>query len=229
MDIRLARIYPHIYYLRFDSAYQLAMHFLRAQEYYESPKFRGKLFTIVDYMEWYSGVYGKGTFTYPKDWSGFNVPSWVLHQVYAGKIPDPNKYDDFMESIIKKIVGVEGVSNFYLIGTSAEGHRGDKDETSVLSHEIAHGLYYTNKEYNDSVQELLNKMDRVSYSAARKVLADMGYDETTQVDEVHAYASTGLTEKLEPILTPEICAPFVENFTRWLEKLNAKTETQRKS
>jgi len=45
-------VYPGIYLIKFKDDYNMAIHCLRYQEFYESPssKFKGKSFTIFDYM-----------------------------------------------------------------------------------------------------------------------------------------------------------------------------------
>ena len=43
--MRFKTIAPNIYWLDFDSQYQLAEAFLRFQEHYESPEFKDKVFT----------------------------------------------------------------------------------------------------------------------------------------------------------------------------------------
>ena len=90
MKWKIERLYPGIYHLNFAEHYDLCMHFVRYQEYYEGPEHREKIFTLLDYMEWYAEEHGKGGFTYASDWSGFNVPDWVLHQVRNADIPDLN-------------------------------------------------------------------------------------------------------------------------------------------
>ena len=54
------------------------MSFVRMQEFYESPKFKGKYFTLEQYMDYWSKEFGKGSFTYPSVWDGFNIPGKVL-------------------------------------------------------------------------------------------------------------------------------------------------------
>lgn len=227
----LSQLLPHVYHLHFDDAYQLAMHFLRAQEFYESPKFADKLFTLVDYMEWYAKEYGKGAFSYAKDWSGFNVPSWVLDQVYGAmgtRITDFNKYDERMIGIMRRLWDLEKQRNFYLIGTSSAGYKGNEREEDVLDHEIAHALYYTNTEYKRDVESLLTHLTMGSqvmgrpYFEAERLLQKGGYHERTIRDEIHAYASTGVKktiEGLDKVLTPNRCLPFEENFQKWKKKL----------
>ncbi|MEK7106247.1 MAG: ABC transporter ATP-binding protein, partial [Patescibacteria group bacterium] len=65
-----------IYLVEAPTQYALASTFLRFQEHYESPKFRGQFFSLEEFMDWYAEEYGN--FTYYKDWTGFNIPSYIL-------------------------------------------------------------------------------------------------------------------------------------------------------
>src|SRR4249920_176504 len=80
------RIARGIFLVRFDSQYELASTFLRIQEHYESSRFRGRVFTLEQYMDWYAARFG--AFTYFEDWSGFNVPSTAFEPFYRGRF-DP--------------------------------------------------------------------------------------------------------------------------------------------
>ena len=103
MEYTLKEIKPRIYLLTFDNAYDLALHFLRFQEYYENPVWRDKTFTILEFMEWYSKEYSKTkTFSYMEDWCGFNIPGYVIANVLKD-IPDYNKYDRTIHDIFLKI------------------------------------------------------------------------------------------------------------------------------
>src|SRR5687767_6039954 len=75
-----------IFVVRFQSQYELASTFLRVQEHYESPRFRNRVFSLEQFMDWYARRYG--AFTYYEDWAGFNVPSTALAAFYQGKF-DP--------------------------------------------------------------------------------------------------------------------------------------------
>ena len=78
MKIQDKILLPHIYILNFETQYELCMSFVRMQEFYESPKFKGKYFTLEQYMDYWSKEFGKGSFTYPSVWNGFNLPGKVL-------------------------------------------------------------------------------------------------------------------------------------------------------
>lgn len=218
----LTELLPHIYRLHFESPYQLAMHFLRLQEFYESPKFADQIFTLVDYMEWYAESVNKMSFTYPADWSGFNIPSWVMEKVYGQQgstnIPDFNKYDFFMRNLFNQLDNCEAAGSrlahsYYLIGTSNAGRRGNSDVEGVLDHELAHGLYYTSVAYKQDMEQHLDKLPTQVYEDATRILKKAGYHERTVRDEVHAYASTGPDSwGLQEVLSAEVVKPFVTTF-----------------
>lgn len=212
----IQEIFPHIYHLHFESAYDLAMHFLRFSEYYESPKYYKKIFTLVDFMEWYAQEHGEGSFSYANDWRGFNVPSWVLHQVRKADIPDLNKYDRHMFMLIDWMEEREFPGNYYFIGTSTEGCQ--KNTNDVLGHEVAHAFYAVDAKYRRKVNGLLTQWNEglghkgKELGNAREVLKGMGYHGTTIDDEVHAYCATGLCDDLQGVVSKQEMKPFQKLF-----------------
>ena len=97
---KINEVKPKVFAVVIEDRYDRAMTFLRVQEFYESPnkKFRGKNFSIWDYMKWYSTEYGKG-FTYGTDWSGFNVPLETAYSCYDTLNDRYTDYDEVMETI----------------------------------------------------------------------------------------------------------------------------------
>jgi len=230
MDFSIRKLMPHVYHLDFDTQYELTMHFLRAQEYYESPKFYKKIFPLLDYMDWYSKVHGKGSFSYTRDWSGFNTPSWALTAVYNSEtyLPDRNRYDKLMGTLVDRICYEEEGHAFYFIGTFAGGginKKGEKDD--ILAHEIAHALYTVNSEYRDQVNILLEAWGceeghaGEEIDSAGDVLYEMGYHSSTIQDEIHAYCATGLCEKLKGVITKKEMKPFQKLFKEYKKKCAA--------
>jgi hypothetical protein len=191
--------------------YDLAMTFVRMQEWYESPKFGRKLFTLEAFMRWYSGAYGKGCFTYPKDWGGFNVPSTAVTAIMNGPRPLPNyRWEDawsdaesklFLALCRRGLVKTPDGTNprrdwnvyrapqpFYLIGTTGFS-------TQTLPHEKAHGRFFV---YPDYQREVLKAVRAHDTSLLANKLLNMGYSQWTLEDEVHAYALTGWPKKFKP-------------------------------
>ena len=62
MKINKRKIGNNIYLLMFENQFELCSTMLRFQEYYESPKFKNKIFTLEEYKKWYSK--GNKKFTY---------------------------------------------------------------------------------------------------------------------------------------------------------------------
>ena len=162
------RLAPGIFVLRFKSQYTLASTFLRFQEHYESSRFRGRIFSLEEFMDWYAGRFG--AFTYYQDWSGFNVPSSALKPFYDGRFDPLSRKERRLLALFRK-----ERKPFYVIGITA-----DQD----LQHEIAHALYFTQPEYRNAVRAAMRKYDT---SAMAKRLATLGYHRHVLADEVHAY------------------------------------------
>lgn len=174
--------YP-IYLITMQTQYLLASTFMRFQEYYESPKFRKKIFTREEYEDWYAleGCPRESkNFTYYQDWDGFNVPSWVLRPFYDGAFDPLSCKEKKLLDACRHIAGT-----YYVIGVSEEA----LTDISAVKHEFVHGLYYTNPEYGNAVRSILRKYD-VTY--VREILRSMGYNEDVLDDEINAYFTTGL-------------------------------------
>jgi hypothetical protein len=157
LGIKKQKVLDHIYLLDFKDPLELSKTFLRFQEHYESPKYRGKTFTLKEFKAWYSEAFGEGRFTYHYDWNGFNIPSYVLKAFYE---------------IFKSVE-----EPFYVIGVS----KGDK---TTIQHETAHGLFYTNEAYKAKVLKVLDSLD---LSKFKKELRHLGYCNAVLLDEINAY------------------------------------------
>lgn len=208
----LKQLRKQIWHLHFDQHYDLTMHFLRYQEFYESPKFRKTNLTLVNYMEWYARNMGKGVFTYTKDWAGFNLPGEYIFSVHKEGIQDPNRYDKLMLSLAEFICSKEdNKTDFYIIGTSQE----DTDLKSTFNHELAHGMFYTDEKYKTKMTALVNALPNKTKNFIFKKLKKCGYSDEFFIDETQAYLSTGLI--------PEFNKPMVEQEVPKFEKLFKKT------
>lgn len=205
MNFKLDRVYPGIYHLQFDNTYDTAMHFLRYQENYESPKWHGvNDFSLVEYMDWYAkdqcsgwehpSKEGEGRlmFSYPGDWTGFNIPSYVFDRCNEDTIPDWNSYDEFMSNLIELIRCSENGGKFYLIGTTFT-----RPDDGTLAHEISHGLFYTREDYTTEATALYESLDPKVAEKLKDWLLSSGYTEAVVVDETVAYLATGLEEPLD--------------------------------
>jgi len=181
MRIEHQTLTDRIHLLIFPTQRDVTSTLLRFQEYYESPKFRGKIFSLEEFKRWYvanspNGI-KTGEFTYYTDWNGFNIPSYVLQPFRDGKFNPLSEQERKFLDIFK-----DEQEPFYIIGV----HQATKKLSSFLKHEIAHGLFYTDANYRGEVQSLLSQSDIESIK--RELRSKAGYHEQVLEDECQAYS-----------------------------------------
>ena len=209
-------VLPRIYCVQVDDDYDRAMLFCRYQEFYESPykKFRGKPFTWMEYIRHYKNVWKKRTFTYPDDWSGYNIPGNIVEKA-NNVFYKQTEYDHIMNDIyfycaIDSQNKNDGTRcDWYLIGASSK-------DLNTMNHEIAHGLYFTNKVYKKTVGGLIKNIKPIHYEKLRKKLVKMGYVNDKKIidDEIQAFMSTGLYNGMDTKELKVYQKEFVKNFKK---------------
>lgn len=213
MKYKLEEISPRVFLVSCKNGYDLAMLFLRYQEFYESPnpKFRGKNFTILDYMEWYTKKSPYNIFSYTKDWAGFNFPSYILESFYKNNnygchdihIHDFNKYDWLMHQIYHRIVEITKGEKFYIMGAN--------DKKSI-KHELSHAFFYLRDNYKKESTALVKKMNPELRNLLLFELKRVGYTKNVLTDEVVAYMSTGIPESFKIKNETKDRKPFIKLF-----------------
>jgi hypothetical protein len=219
---KVKEVFPNIFCVLVDDNYDRAMLFCRYQEFYESPykQFRGKPFTWMEYMRFYKTSWKKKTFTYPNDWSGYNIPSNILEKGVDAFYKE-TEYDIVMNDIYFYCGNSSQHKNngtsccWYLIGASSK-------DIKTLDHEIAHGLYFTNKEYMKSVNKLIETIKAKHYDSLRKKLVKMGYVDDKKIidDEIQAFMSTGLYNGLDTKELKKYESSFKKNFKKFKNESN---------
>jgi hypothetical protein len=164
-------IYKDIYHVSFDSQEELAMTFLRFQEHYESPNFRGRYFSLNEYKTWYAQQ--NGSFSYVEDWSGFNVPSYILEPFRFGLFGELSNLEAKFLSVFD-----DTDRRYYIIGTNDDG--------ATLDHEICHALFYVDNLYRESVEAII-KANKDALSPLFNQILSLGYHEAVLIDEANAY------------------------------------------
>jgi len=199
--IKVQKFGQNIYVVSFESRLDLAATFLRFQEYYESPKFKRKVFSLDDFKKWYATP--KGEFSYYRDWSGFNIPSRVLRPFYE-KMFDPLSQRE------KRLLTLfaDKKPPFYIVGVC------ENCSANTLSHEIAHALFYTCGKYKS---EVLGVLKRFELSRLRMKLIKLGYDRTVILDEVQAYA-VGPSSKTKLSIPAELRNDILKIFRKHREQ-----------
>lgn len=185
MKYQIKKVTSDIYAVIIKDKYDRAMTFCRAQEYYEcpSPKFRGKEFSIWDYMKWYHEKYGRG-FSYGDDWSGFNIPSRKINDCFNKLNKFESPYDYKMFEIISKINRVCNSNTGYIIGCGSTN-------CDTFKHEVCHGFYYTNKDYKKQMDALTKGLPKKYYDKFKENILKMGYATKVVNDEIQAYLQYG--------------------------------------
>ncbi len=162
-----------IYIIESHSRQVLADTFMRFQEYYESPKFKGRVFSIDEFVQWYAGIYG--SFTYAKDWYGFNIPSKVLDPFRKG---DFNPLTPNEQKILE--ISKSEEKDFYIIGVTPSAEY----FAETVRHEFVHGAFFSDQKYRNTV---INCLKQSKIFNIEKGLSKMGYDKDVFADEANAY------------------------------------------
>jgi hypothetical protein len=211
------QIRPQIFAASIKDNYQRTMLFCRYQEFYESPyeEIRGNFFTWEKYMMIYRNRWKKKLFTYPEDWSGFNIPSNVVEKAMAKFSKDKGPYDEIMSDIWYHCENYplrynKPRTKWYLIGA-------DSFKSKTMDHEIAHGLYYTNKQYKSNCDNLISNIKPIHYDKLKKKIIKMGYIDDKKIidDEIQAFMSTGLYNGLDTIELTKYEKDFINNFKKF--------------
>jgi hypothetical protein len=224
----LYEVSPKVYAVQVTDSHDRAMLFLRAQEYYESPfdDFRGRNFNIFAYMNRYRKHYKKNYFSYPDDWSGYNIPSNELEGCYDQLDYDTSMvtpYDEHMMNLIWYIRQYQKRGNFYILGV-------DSLDSWVMDHEMAHALFFTNPEYKKEMTELLLQIPEPMQELLSEFMIKEGYPTKVIADEIQAYMSTGLHSGMDKIRGVKTrTKEFSKIFKKYYGKQSNNTRTKRQT
>jgi hypothetical protein len=172
MGFKVKRVYPHIYHICFDTVAQMANAGLRLEEWYESPKFKGKTFTREEYIKWFSQEYKTySPYVYA---DGINIPDNVFRNFRLWATPSPAE--------LKLLEAVEQFADkkFIVILTHKKSHR------DTFNHELAHGFYYIDPFYRWRTRIILSLLGFQFWNMV-KFLKKRRYGWATMLDEMHAH------------------------------------------
>lgn len=189
---------------------------MRIQEYYESniPCIRNNYFSLEKFMDCYAEEFGN--FSYCEDWVGFNVPGHVVDKFFSLFAHDLLVKEKKLKETIDQSTTT---SRYYVIGTVV-------DAKSIISHEMAHALYYLCPTYKDDMMGLITNMSARRYKAIKRNLLDSGYTKEVIDDEIQAYLATSpkseLTKLFGKEVTPAIAEQFSNTFKTHCKRNNIK-------
>lgn len=216
---KISRLTSSIFVLQIKDHWDLAMTFMRCQEYYESgnKNFKGKNFDFWDYMKWYAVKHAKtDSFSYPRDWAAFNIPVKTIQECHNG-ITEYTPYDSVMFAVLLRISHlVDGpLDNIYLVGVH------DLQDENLL-HELSHAIWHTVPEYSKQSKKLIKALPEFIVDAAKDHLICKGYAKSVVEDEITAYFSTGDIAALLGKGYEEYAEPFKELLRQHLPKKLSK-------
>lgn len=170
MIASIERPFKGVIHLRFFSQESLCRTMCRPQEHYESPEFKGTVFTLGQLRDWYTKEYG--AWSYYSDWGGFNIPVKAL-VAFADGLFDPLTQEEAY------LLGVcTGADAKYIIAT----HEGSDDDT--VYHELSHAMFSMIPQYRD---EVLHELEQYNLKPLLGYLEKLGYHSSVWLDECNAY------------------------------------------
>lgn len=181
MRLVVEELTSNILHVQFDSYESMVRHLLRFQEYVEHPKFKHKIFTAKQYQKWYSEEYGPFNQVFD-DWAGCNIPKRAFVPFFDGKFNPLSREEKKILNLLEPYRNTK----FYLI-TSVKG------DPSAFKHELAHGLYNTDKKYKETVTNILDELSVGLKSKMTDELRGMQYTDPVIADEIHAYLIDGVS------------------------------------
>ena len=189
--MKVTNLTPQILLFEGYTQKELALTFFRIEEFYESPLsgLNGRKFSVFDFL--YQSMDIHGNIDYFSFWAGFNFPGQVVKDwwnIHADWTP-------YEEDLIRYIrLNVDINEKFYVIGAL------EKD-TETIDHELAHALWYMDRDYMTEIDKLNNEMIFFHSKEIEKIksyLLSIGYSENVFYDELQAYL---ITEPKENLIT----------------------------
>lgn len=141
--LKVKSLTPKIILVSADSQAELNEAFLRIEEHYESPEWKGKIFTLGQYRKWYAET--NGAFSYLTDWTGFNVPSDALKPFITGLFDPLTPNEQQLINWFKDRTDV-----FAVIGAQPDG--------KAQEHEICHALWATDPAYRALATDMVKQI-----------------------------------------------------------------------
>src|SRR3989344_2181281 len=122
----------NLLHVQFIRQSDLAATFLRFQEFYESPQYKGKVFTFEEFKEWYTAHNDEGKLD----------PLSGRERTFLKTFADRKK-------------------PFYIIGTFGKDNDEKlikDDGESLLKHEVSHGLFYLHPDYKKTALAIIDEI-----------------------------------------------------------------------
>ena len=180
-ELKFTKLFNNLFVVNSDTQEKLAKTFIRPNQYLDSDKFKGKIFSLDEIKDAF--IKDKGSFTYYRDFKGFNVPDSVTDKFLSGNFNPLGEEEKWLFENLKANITERP---YYVIGyVDVDG------EESTRHHELAHALYYLNPAYKNEVNDVVDKfwknISDESTNKVQKFLTKLGYDKSIWSDEMNAY------------------------------------------
>ena len=152
---------PGIILITEYSQFEIAMAFMRLQEFYECRDLerQGKFFTLEEVVENYAQNGPTGKFSYLDDWAAFNVPGDVVDRFRKMYKHDLSARETaFMLAIDRTLTQEENARHngkYYVIGSCSELYE---------DHELAHAMYFLYPEYRADAERIMKKFTTTTHT-----------------------------------------------------------------
>jgi hypothetical protein len=167
--------------LAFKKQWDLAMSFVRMQAFYNDLAFKGRTFSLEEFMDRYVAVHG--TFDYHTRRVVYHLPGsahWDWGMKFKSLLPCGVRDRELSLRHPFVAMGREEISKYYIVGISVEGYCG---EDPFYRHGLAHALYHVSPAYRRQADRLLEEwkgLDIHPYGAAMNLSRDVMDDDERQ-------------------------------------------------
>jgi len=210
--VSVYQITENVFCAAFGDFFDLAMTFMRANEFTESPdpKIRGNPLKLIELIKLYSMESG-GSFNYAAEMGAFALEKSQIRKTIRGGLADTSEHDFRMLALFGYCSAMCS-GDWVLIGIPLE-----KDSIGFFAHELAHAFYAQNKSYRSMCDTLVSEMSTESRQYLFDSLASHGYASDVLMDEAQAYLSTGVFDNIRA--PKEECKPFEDLFDSILSEV----------
>jgi len=223
---KITEVHPKVFLVTIDNSYDLTMTFCRVQEFYESPfkKIRGKIFNMAEFQRLYAIENGEDFFSYPIDWSGFNIPSNVIEKFFNMFRVDFDKrdynfYDKTFENIHSEITkNLKPNDRYYVIASKP-------NEKDTINHELSHAFYYLYPNYKKQADVIIKKIPKRIFNKMKNALLDLGYNLKVIEDEIQAYVANDYDSITQDLFLGDDQKNIIDNIKKELKILSSKIRT----
>lgn len=178
MTFKIKKLTSKIIHINYPSQEEMNKACIRVNTYIENPKYKGKIFTLGQVREYYTEK--QGFFSYYKRVYGTNLSREALEPFIKGTFDPLSKEElELIEPFRYRM------DNFFLLVTFEENSMENK---ATFMHELAHGLFYTDKEYKNQSIKIINRY-RKDLKPIFAYLKKTGYHKDTWIDEAQAFVS----------------------------------------